>query len=114
MNILKIISKVVGTMLSISVIVAIFMTMGWHNSPVVKPFVRPAKKIYEKTLHFTGLRKEEGVIYSAFSGFKNTLGKFSQRLINNLIDFVSMTIPKYVLLTAIGLLLLRRVGFISW
>lgn len=111
MYILKMISKLVSTLVSVVIIGAIVVTMGWHKSPVAKPVIEPAKKLYTKLV--TGEKKQE-VVYKALYGLKNILGPFSQRIINNLIDFVTMTIPKYVLLTIIGLVIVKKTKLVTW
>lgn len=111
MYIFKVISKILSALVSVVIIASIVMTMGWHKSPVAKPVIEPAKKLYTKLV--TG-EKEQGVVYGAFKGLKNMFGPFGQRIINNLIDFVTMTLPKYVLLTIIGLVIVKKTKLVNW
>lgn len=114
MYVLRAISKVISAVLSIIVIAAILVTMGWHKSPVIKPVVYPAKKLYENTVKLVTGRQEETGLYKAIRWVKRQAGPYVQRIAHNLIDFITMTLPKYILLVIIGLVIAKKTKLVSW
>ncbi len=98
-------------MLSVSMIIAIFVYMGWHKSARVKSVTNVGKSAYNNTIgRVTGELQmdEKSGVRELFEGAKKIVAPFISRVFNNLVDFCTKTIPKYILIAIIGIFFIKQ------
>ncbi len=90
---------------------AIFVSMGWHKSAHVKYVTNASKSVYNNTIgRVTGELQmdEKSGVRELFEAAKKIVAPFIIRVFNNLVDFCTKTIPKYILLAIIGIFLIKQ------
>ena len=114
---LKILKNFASLALSLTIITAIFVSMGWHKSPKVQDALTRPIYVYDSTIgKLTGhkINSKKSLVTRVWERlYQNISGFFSsilERGSDNLVDILTKEIPRYLALAFLGYFVYKKFG----